>query len=199
MLRTAVAATRHAKTGPGWPCLYCAGQSVSRRCEVKGRPFRIQHSGGLRGFTATVCFDPHAQVGAIVLVNGTGGIAELGRDLASIARRLVLAAPPAIDAPEPTPAQYRPLLGIYTRPELGGWIVPRLEWRDGNLVFIAPEAAAWQLTLTPTGDPDVFVAGPESDLLGEYVTFQRLADGRVASALVMDSTFVRLERVSGSG
>jgi CubicO group peptidase (beta-lactamase class C family) len=97
----------------------------------------IQHSGGLPGFTSTVCFDPVEQVGAIALVNGTHGTAEIGFDLASIARRLARAAPPVIEPPAPTPGQYRPLLGIYARPELGGWLL-RLEWRDGNLAFHHP-------------------------------------------------------------
>jgi CubicO group peptidase (beta-lactamase class C family) len=173
-----------------WGISWCA----NRREDV----IWIQHSGGLPGFTSTVCFDPRAQVGAVVLVNGTSGSAELGPDLASIARRLVLAAPPVIGVPEPMPGQYRPLLGLYVRNELGGWVL-RLEWRDGNLVFTSPEAAAWSLKLTSTTDPDVFLAGPESDFSGENVSFRRLADGRVASVLVMDSTFVRLERAAASG
>jgi len=158
----------------------------------------IQHSGGLPGFTSTVCFDPGEQVGAIVLVNGTSGNAELGFDLASIARRLVRAAPPVIETPAPTPGQYRPLLGVYARPELGGWLL-RLEWRDGNLAFTTPEMARWRLRLVPTGDPDVFISDSGSDFAGENVVFRRLADGRVASVLVMDSTFVRLDRVAASG
>lgn len=148
----------------------------------------IQQSGGLPGFTTTVCFDPRAQVGAVVLVNGTSGSAELGCDLGSIARRLVLAAPPVIGAPEPMPGHYRPLLGLYVRPQLGGWVLC-LEWRDGNLVFTSPETAAWSLTLAPTTDPDVFLAEPASDFAGEKVSFQRLVDGRVASVLLINSTF----------
>jgi len=158
----------------------------------------IQHSGGLPGFTSTVCFDPGEQVGAIVLVNGTSGNAELGFDLASIARRLVRAAPPVIETPAPTPGQYRPLLGVYARPELGGWLL-RLEWRDGNPAFTTPEMARWRPRLLPTGDPDVFISDSGSDFAGENVVFRRLADGRVASVLVMDSTFVRLDRVAASG
>jgi CubicO group peptidase (beta-lactamase class C family) len=48
----------------------------------------IQHSGGLPGFTTSVCFDPRQQVGAIVLHNGTCFTAELARELAVTARRL---------------------------------------------------------------------------------------------------------------
>jgi len=158
----------------------------------------IRHSGGLRGFTSTVCFDPRAQVGAIVLLNGTTASAELAFDLASTARRLIRAAQPQIQAPEPAPGQYRPLLGIYARPGLGGWIL-RLEWRDGNLAFTTPEAAAWHMTLTSTSDPDTFVAEPGSGLTGETVRFQRLADGRVTSAFLMDSTFVRLDPLAATG
>ena len=54
-------------------------------------------------------------------------------------------------------AAYRPLLGIYARPDLGGWVL-RLEWRDGKLAFVSPEMPSWQLALEPTGHPDVFIA-----------------------------------------
>jgi CubicO group peptidase (beta-lactamase class C family) len=158
----------------------------------------IQHSGGLPGFTTTVCFDPRSQVGAVVLLNGTSGSAELGVDLASIARGLVLAAPAVIEASEPAPVQYRPLLGVYARPGLGGWVL-RLEWRDGQLTFTTPDAGAWRVALAPTSNPDAFSPDPDSGLAGENVIFRRLADGRVASLLLMDSTFVRLDRVVASG
>jgi len=102
-----------------------------------------------------------------------------------------------IEVPEPTPGQYRPLLGVYARPGLGGWLLG-LEWRDGNLTFTAPEAAAWHMTLTPTTDPDVFISQPGAGFSGETVRFERLADGRVASVFLMDSTFVRLDRLTAS-
>ena len=53
----------------------------------------IRHSGGLPGFTTTVCFDPVQQVGAIVLHNGPSFTAEIARELAVTARRLAGAAP----------------------------------------------------------------------------------------------------------
>jgi CubicO group peptidase (beta-lactamase class C family) len=170
-----------------WGISWCA----SRRDDVVW----VQHSGWLPGFTTTVCFDPREQVGAIVLLNGSTASAELALDLASAARRLVRAAPPGIEAPEPTPGQYRPLLGIYIG--LDGRIL-RLEWRDGNLT-VTPETATWHVTLAPTSDPDVFIPEPGPGFPGETVRFQRLADGRVASFFLMDSTFVRLDRLAASG
>ncbi len=86
------------------------------------------------------------------MLNGTSGTAELAFDLASIARRLAQAAPPAIEAPVPTPGKYRLLLGIYTRPDLGGWML-RLEWRDGKLTFVAPDVPLWRPVLEPTSNP----------------------------------------------
>jgi CubicO group peptidase (beta-lactamase class C family) len=125
----------------------------------------IGHSGGIPGFTSTICFDPISQVGAIVLINGTSGSVTLGIDLAAAVRRLVMAQPPAITAPEPVPAGYQPLLGIYARPDLGGWLI-RLEWRDGRLTVTTPESPEWQLILLPSGDPDLFTVAPECDLPG---------------------------------
>ena len=152
----------------------------------------IGHSGGIPGFTSTICFDPIAGVGAIVLLNGTSGSAALGIELAGAARRLAGAQPPVIRPPVPAPAGYRPLLGIYARPGLGGWLI-RLEWRDGKLTFTTPESPGWQLILTPAGDPDRFTIAPEGDLAGENVIFQRRQDGRVVSVFLAQSTWERLD------
>jgi CubicO group peptidase (beta-lactamase class C family) len=154
----------------------------------------VQHSGGLPGFTSTACFDPRTQVGAVVLLNGTSNSVAIAHDLGSIARGLVLTVPPVIEMPAPAPAQYAPLLGAYARPGLLGWIL-RLEWRDGKLTFIAPEAPDWQLKLVPTTDPDVFTPEPGSDFAGEDVRFRRLVNGLVTSVHVMDCTFARLDPV----
>jgi CubicO group peptidase (beta-lactamase class C family) len=155
----------------------------------------IGHSGGIPGFTSTICFDPTAQVGAIVLLNGTSGSAALGIDLAAAARRLVVAQPPTVRPPGPAPADYRPLLGIYARPGLGGWLI-RLEWRDGKLAFTTAESPGWQLILTPAGDPDRFTIAPECDLAGENVIFQRLPDGRIASVFMAEATWLRLDQIA---
>ena len=152
----------------------------------------IGHSGGIPGFTSTICFDPIAGVGAIVLLNGTSGSAALGIELAGAARRLAGAQPPVIRPPVPAPAGYRPLLGIYARPGLGGWLI-RLEWRDGKLTFTTPESPGWQLILTPAGDPDRFTIAPECDLAGENVIFQRRQDGRIVSVFLAQSTWERLD------
>jgi CubicO group peptidase (beta-lactamase class C family) len=180
---------------------YLAGDDWARAWGISWCGYRrdgvtwIQHGGGLPGFTTSVCFDPADQVGGIALLNGTTGGNELAVDLASIARRLAQGAPPAAGAPAPAPEQYRPLMGIYSRPGLGGWIL-LLEWRDGRLAFTTPEMPAWSMALTPTSDPDVFTSGPGSDFTGDNVVFRRLPDGRAASVLLMDSTFVRLESVA---
>jgi CubicO group peptidase (beta-lactamase class C family) len=155
----------------------------------------IQHSGGLPGFTTSVCFDPGQQVGAIVLHNGTSFTAEIARELAGTARRLAGPALPAVAVPAPAPAQHRPLLGLYARTGLGGGVLS-LEWRAGKLAFRIPEIPSWQLTLEPTSNPDVFIAGPGSDLSGENVIFQRRDDGRVLSALLVQGTYLRQDHGS---
>ena len=42
----------------------------------------------------------------------------------------------------------------------------------------------------------MFTGAPGSEFAGDNVSFKRLPDGRVASVLLMDSTFVRLESVA---
>ena len=89
----------------------------------------------------------------------------------------------------------RPLLGIYARPSLGGWLI-RLEWRAGKLTFTAAESPDWQVILAPAADPDLFTIDHGGHLPGDNVTFQRFADGRVASVFLMDTTWVRLDRIT---
>ncbi len=148
------------------------------------------HTGGIPGFTSAICFDPAAQVGAVVLLNGTLASAAIAMDLAALARQLTPHRPPPVALPAPAPQNYRPLLGIYAPPGLGGGLI-RLEWTRGQLAFTAPETPGWQIVLTPTPDPDLFTSDG-----GGNVTFRRFAGGRVASVLLMDSTWVRLDRVT---
>jgi D-alanyl-D-alanine carboxypeptidase len=155
----------------------------------------IGHSGGLPGFSTSVCFDPGQQVGAIVLHNGPSFTAELARELAVIARRMAGSAPSAAAVPAAAPAQYRALLGLYARAGLGGGVLS-LQWRAGRLAFGIPEIPSWQLALEPTSSPDVFIAGPGSDLSGENVIFRRRADGRVISVLLVHGTYLRLDHGS---
>ncbi len=145
----------------------------------------ITHSGGVPGYTSTVCFDPQAQVGAIVLLNGTTASVALAMELAATAGRLAGSRPPPVQAPVP-------LLGIYARPGLGGWLL-RLEWRDGKLTATFGEPVSWQLVLAPTSDPDTFTVEPGTGLTGERVRFRRLAGGQVGSVVLMETTWERLE------
>ncbi len=154
----------------------------------------IQHAGWLPGFTSVLCFDPARQVGAVVMVNGTADGAAVAFDLAAIASRHAPAPARAADEPGPVPAGYLPLLGVYTRPQLGGWIL-RLEWHGGELALVSPEVPGFRLALLPTSDPDVFTVEPGSNFAGEDVVFRRLADGRVASVLLVETSYIRLDQV----
>jgi CubicO group peptidase (beta-lactamase class C family) len=176
----------------GWTQAWGIAWCGKRRGDVTW----IGHSGGLPGFTTAICFDPGTQVGAVVLLNGTCGGLELGIELAAAARRRVLARPPVIAPPEPVPARYRPLLGIYARPGLGGWVL-RLEWRDGELAFTSPEAPGWRAVVRPDGDPDLFVIEAGPVLPAEQVLFRRTPGGRVASVLLAETTWLRLDPVTG--
>jgi CubicO group peptidase (beta-lactamase class C family) len=178
----------------GWTQAWGISWCANRRDDVSW----IQHSGWLPGFTTSICFDPGTGVGAIALLNGTSGTADLALELASIARRLARSAPPPITAPAPTPAKYRPLLGIYTPSDLGSWVM-LLEWRDGQLAFTSPDLPTWQQVLEPTGDADVFIAAPGSDFSGEKVIFQRRADGYASSVLLVQSTLLRLDHPTPPG
>jgi CubicO group peptidase (beta-lactamase class C family) len=174
--------------GDGWAEAWGISWCATRQDDTTW----ITHSGGVPGYTSTVCFDPETQVGAIVLLNQTTASAALAMDLATIARRLAQAAPPLIQPPLPAPREYLPLLGIYARPGLGGWLL-RLEWRDGKLTVTTGESAAWQLVLAPTSDPDTFTIESGPGLTGERARFQRLPGGQVRSVFLMETTWERLE------
>lgn len=115
--------------------------------------------------------------------------------LYGIASELAGHRPSPSTRPAPVPENFRALLGIYARPGLGGWLI-RLEWTDGKLVFTTAEAPESRIVLRPTPDPDLFTIIDGGGLSGGTVTFRRLSDGRVASVLLMDSTWVRLNRVA---
>ena len=105
---------------------------------------------------------------------------------------------PTVAVPAPAPVQYRPLLGLYARAGLGGGVLS-LQWRAGELAFLIPEIPSWRLTLEPTSDTDVFVAGPGSDLAGENVIFRRRNDGHVTSVLLVQATYLRQDHDSRTG
>jgi len=170
----------------GWSEAWGLSWCTTRRDDVSW----IGHSGGITGFTSTLWFDPDSQVGAIVLVNGMTGDVGLGHALGATARRAATSGKPeiAIATPTITPLGYRPLLGIYARPGLGGWLM-RVEWRDGALVVTTAEAPAWQLTLTPTDEPDVYACAPD----GGTVTFARNDGGAIVSMRLFDTAWQRLE------
>lgn len=153
------------------------------------------HAGGIPGFTSAICFNPAAQVGAVVLLNGTIGSADVAMDLAAATGNLTRHRPTPGTLPAPAPENYQPLLGIYAPPSLGGWLI-RLEWAHGKLAFTAAEAPGWQIILTPTPDPDLFTITDGGNLSGGNVTFRRSGDGRIVSVVLMDSTWVRLDQVT---
>lgn len=173
-----------------WTEAWCIAWYARRR----GEAVWIMHSGSLHGFRTCTCFDPKHRVGAIALLNGVGDASMLAMDLGTIAREAVAAAPPRIDPPAPIPEAYRPLLGLYFADDIG--VVLRLEWRDGKLTFLVPDDPA-EPTLSPTGDPDVFLIDAGVRQSGEHCVFRRLADGRVASVFVAAGTYVRLAPVAG--
>jgi len=136
-----------------------------------------------------------AGVVCVVLLNGAIDSAAITMDLAALARKRTPPRPPPITLPAPAPENYQPLLGIYAPPDVGSWLI-RLEWTRGQLVFTLVESPGWRIVLAPTPDPDLFTIADGGDLPGGSVTFHRFADGRVASVLLLDSTWVRLDQAT---
>jgi CubicO group peptidase (beta-lactamase class C family) len=153
----------------------------------------VQHSGGLQGFTTNVCFDPKERVGAIALVNADTSPGELAMDLAALARDAIRAAPAPITPPAPLPEAWRDLLGLYADREYG--LIFRLEWRDGKLTFLDPDAETWRPTLRAVTEPDTFLIERGVRESGELCTFERAADGRIRAVRYASTVLRRLDPV----
>jgi D-alanyl-D-alanine carboxypeptidase len=173
-----------------WTQAWCIGWYARRREDVVW----IMHSGGYYGFITNACFEPEEKVGAIALVNGIGNATELAMDLGTIARDAVRESAPAIEIPEPLPAAWRQVVGLYTAPHFG--TVVRVEWLDGKLTVLDADAPTWKPTLAPTDDPDVFTIEPGFRESGELARFERAADGRVVSLFLAVARLQRLEPAS---
>jgi len=177
-------------TDDEWLNAWCIGWYARRREDTVW----IMHSGGHYGFITNACFEPKEKIGAIALVNGIGNATELALQLGTIAREAVREAAPGIEVPEPLPEAWRPFVGLYTAPHFG--TVMRLEWLDGKLTALDPEAPTWKPTLAPTDDPDVFTIEPGFRESGELARFERGKDGRVISLFFAVARLQRLEPVS---
>jgi CubicO group peptidase (beta-lactamase class C family) len=176
---------RYLSDPEGWARAQGIAWSALRRDGVTW----VQHSGGIHGFTANVCFDPSAGIGAVALINGSGDAPGLAISLATAARDAIEQPAPITVPPRPVPNTWLPLLGLYAN----DYACVRLEWSDGALTFVDVENPAWRVSLSTFESPDVFVVAPGSSTEhGEKVVFKRLTDGQVASVLLGSATLRRL-------
>jgi CubicO group peptidase (beta-lactamase class C family) len=154
----------------------------------------VQHSGGLPGWASNACFDRATQVGAIVLVNGAADASTLAMALGAHARELAEAAPPRLAAPVPTPAELRPLLGLYAPADMS--FVVRVEWRDGKLTVMEGDGPGETMPLEPGSEVGSFVVAPGFRQSGEPLAFRRNATGTVSSMLMGGGSLTRLDPVT---
>ena len=154
----------------------------------------VQHSGGLPGFVSNACFDRSSRVGAIVFVNGGADASALAMTLGAHARELAEAAAPGQRPLVPTPADVRPLLGLYS-PVDRSFLV-RVEWRDGKLTVLDGEGSGEAITLEPGSGADSFIVAPGFRESGEPLAFRRRADGAVISMVIGGGSLVRLDAVT---
>ena len=117
-----------------WTTAWAIGWYAIRKNDVVWR----MHSGGHYGFITNACFDPEEKVGAIALLNGFANATQLAMELGAVAREAVTSAAPRIEPAAPLPEAFRPFVGLYVAEHFSN--VVRLEWRDGKLTFIDPDA-----------------------------------------------------------
>ena len=141
---------------------------------------RVEHGGGVHGFTCRVLVSVPDQLGVAVFTNGSDG--SVGVNLSShaldllvpVARRI---AARAVARPEPMPADWDRYLGRYR------WVLGDMEIvrRDGQIVMLSPDGEAIeQVTLVPEGNHAFRLLG--SQVRGELLRFIPDASGAIVRA-----------------
>lgn len=159
----------------------------------------IWHSGGTLGFSSLVAFLPEAELGVVILTNGSGNAGQLTYGILFRVFELLFDQPATFDTlltarleaaaagraelltevGQVDPAAVSPFLGRYANPDLGEL---RLSLEDGVLVFTAD---AVRSELRPRLNEDGTVAGyllvdpPLSGFPPQItLTFEQSADGQ---------------------
>lgn len=164
------------------------GQGIGWRIHrTSGGDTRIEHGGGVHGFTCRVVLSVPDRLGVAVFTNGSDGSVGVNLSshaldlLAPVVRRMAARAAPA---PTPMPAEWDRYLGRYR------WVLGDMEIvrRDGQLVMLAPGtlptggATMDTVTLAPEGKHAFRLLG--SQVRGELLRFVADGSGRFSRAWV---------------
>jgi|HubBroStandDraft_1064217.scaffolds.fasta_scaffold00705_4 D-alanyl-D-alanine carboxypeptidase len=154
---------------------FSGGEGLGWETRRAGNVIRIGHAGKAAGFAGRIAIEPATGLGVVVLTNadenGPGKWVDRALDLAGPA---VAAATPPAPAPVADPA-WQDYVGTYgTGPRDAAILVAngRLAWQDSS---------GTRIYLVPSG-PDRF-KWESGGLVGEPVTFERDASGRVVRML----------------
>lgn len=143
---------------------------------------RVEHGGGVHGFTCRVLVSVPDRLGVAVFTNGSDGSVGVNLTnhaldlLVPVARRI---AARAAVAPAPMPAEWDRYLGRYR------WVLGDMEIvrRDGQLVMLAPDGDGIEtVALVPDGAHAFRLLG--SQVRGEQLRFVPDAAGNIARAWV---------------
>lgn len=173
------------------------GQGIGWRIHrTPGGDTRIEHGGGVHGFTCRVLLSVPDRLGVAVFTNGSDG--SVGMNLSShaldllvpVARRM---AARAAVAPAPMPAAWDRYLGRYR------WVLGDMEIvrRDGQLVMLVPGtlphggATMETVALVPEGEHAFRLLG--SQVRGELLRFVPDAAGRFTRAWVGPHPHARID------
>jgi CubicO group peptidase (beta-lactamase class C family) len=151
---------------------------------------RVEHGGGVHGFTCRVLVSVPDQLGVAVFTNGSDGSVGINLTnhaldlLVPVARRI---AARAVVKPAPMPAEWDRYLGRYR------WVLGDMEIvrRDGQLVMLAPDGDGIEtVALVPAGEGEFRLLG--SQVRGEKLRFVSDAAGTVVRAWVGPHPHARL-------
>lgn len=141
---------------------------------------RVEHGGGVHGFTCRVLVSVPDQLGVAVFTNGSDG--SVGTNLTNHALDLLVPvvrriATRATAKPSAMPAEWDRYLGRYR------WILGDMEIirRDGQLMMLSPDGDTTEtVTLVPEGEHSFLLLG--SQVRGELLRFVADAGGRFTRA-----------------
>ncbi len=154
----------------------------------------IGHAGGTFGFTGMALFSPARRLGVVALTNGEGPMGRLAAHLLrleAVDEHAPAAPAGAPDLPQPVPAFFEELLGIYAWKDHSA--PARVEWLRGRLVLSSfDERHGEQFSvLEPTDDPVVFVVhGGRGN--GEPCIFRRGPTGNITGLAIGGWPLVKL-------
>jgi CubicO group peptidase (beta-lactamase class C family) len=178
---------------------WSGGHGFGWRILRRGERVYHGHGGSVPGYRSQIQFDAPLKLGVVLLIDGVGPADEIATALldTAVSHAQVAEASRPSSPPAPTPAAYRPYLGIYRMARLAD--LSHVEYRGGKLILAgaphSPFSGEPPAVLEPTDDQRAFMVRG-GRYAGELLTFTLADDGRVTGFRAAGFRFDRLSESS---